>query len=242
MQTESPSPPRILVVDDDFSMRTEIASYLTEYSMQAQSTSTLHGAACHISGRESDLVVLGVANDYDKGLDTLRDIRLRSRVPIIVSCRHWGEPWSVAALDLGADDYLIYPLAMRELVARIRAVLRREKMTRREDRDRTKQGYRFGGWQIDGRNRVLASPNGENVPLTKCEYALLLALLETPQQPVSRAQLLAATRIHDDVFDRSIDVQIYRLRRKLEIDPSTPRIIQTERGFGYLFSLPVEPF
>jgi two-component system, OmpR family, response regulator len=242
MQTESPSAPRVLVVDDDFTIRTEIASYLSGFNLQVRSIAGLDGLANRFLGREIDLVVLGVAQDYEKGLGALREIRSWSGVPIIVACRYWGESWSVAALDLGADHYLIHPLAMRELVARIRAVLRREKMTRQVDHVRAKQGYRFGGWQLDRRNRVLANPNGKQVPLTKREYALLLALVEAGQQPLTRAQLLDATRIHDDVFDRSVDVQISRLRRKLEINPRAPRIIRTERGFGYFFTLPVESF
>ena len=100
---------------------------------------------------------------------------------------------------------------------------------------------RFGGWQLDRRSRRLTNPDGAPVPLTKAEYALLIAFLDAPQRPLTREHLLKATRVHEDVFDRSIDVQILRLRRKLEADPRAPRIIQTERGFGYLCALPVEP-
>ena len=96
--------------------------------------------------------------------------------------------------------------------------------------------------QLDRRSRRLLDPNGTQIALSKGEYALLLAFLEAPQRPLSREHLLQATRIHEDIFDRSIDVQVLRLRRKLEVNPSAPRVIQTERGIGYIFALPVEPF
>ena len=103
-------------------------------------------------------------------------------------------------------------------------------------------GYRFDGWQLERRVRRLLDPNGTPVALSKGEYALLLAFLEAPQRPLSREQLLQSTRMHEDIFDRSIDVQVLRLRRKLEVNASAPRVIQTERGVGYIFALPVEPF
>src|SRR6202043_2434550 len=96
------------------------------------------------------------------------------------------------------------------------------------------------GWQLDRRNRRLSDSSGAPVVLTKGEYALLLAFLDAPQRPLSREHLLQATRIHEDVFDRSIDVQVLRLRRKLEVDPKAPRVIRTERGVGYVFAIPVE--
>jgi two-component system, OmpR family, response regulator len=144
---------------------------------------------------------------------------------------------------LGADDYITKPFGLRELLARIRAVLRRREAGQvHAQRDNMEKGrFRFGGWQLDRRNRRLTNSAGEPVVLTKGEYALLIAFLDAPLRPLSREHLLQATRIHEDVFDRSIDVQVLRLRRKLETDPSTPSIIQTERGVGYIFSLPVEP-
>ena len=101
--------------------------------------------------------------------------------------------------------------------------------------------WKFGGWQLDRRTRRLTDPNGTEVVLTKGEYALLTAFLDAPQRPLSREHLLQATRMHEDIFDRSIDVQILRLRRKLETDPSAPSMIRTERGIGYVFALPVQP-
>ena len=109
-------------------------------------------------------------------------------------------------------------------------------------RDPEGGGYRFNGWRLERRTRRLVDANGMPVSLSKGEYALLLAFLEKPQRPLSREHLLQATRVHEDIFDRSIDVQVLRLRRKLEVDPSAPRVIQTERGIGYIFALPVQSF
>src|SRR5262249_41540062 len=147
----------------------------------------------------------------------------------------------VVGLELGADDYLTKPFNLRELLARARAVLRRFDIGHAAPaRDPERGRYRFSGWQVDRKSRQLTDPTGAPVALTKGEYALLLAFIDAPQRPLSREHLLQATRVHEDVFDRSIDVQILRLRRKLERDPSAPRVIKTERGVGYVFALPVE--
>ena len=103
-------------------------------------------------------------------------------------------------------------------------------------------GYRFNGWSLERRTRRLVNPDGAPVLLTKSEYALLLAFLKAPQRPLTREMLLQATRVREDIFDRSIDVQVLRLRRKLEIDPNAPRVIETERGVGYIFTAIVKPF
>jgi two-component system, OmpR family, response regulator len=145
----------------------------------------------------------------------------------------------VLSLELGADDCITAPVGLRELVARVRAVLRRRLVAwpgGGPDRDRGR--VRFGGWVLDRRLRSLTDPAGSPVSLSKGEYALLVAFLDAPQRPLSRVQLLQATRLHEDIFDRSIDVQVLRLRRKLEADRGAPRLIKTERGVG--FTLPVD--
>jgi DNA-binding response OmpR family regulator len=165
-------------------------------------------------------------------------------VPVIITTGHRRDEIDrVVGLELGADDYVTKPFGVRELLARIRAVLRRRETGRIAAQREAEQGrYRFGDWQLDRRARRLMNAHGDPVTLTKGEYGLLVAFLDAPQRPLTREHLLQATRIHEDVYDRSIDVQILRLRRKLEIDPSAPRIIQTERGVGYVFTLPVEQF
>ena len=129
------------------------------------------------------------------------------------------------------------------MLARVRAVLRRRELGRSTRVTEPRGGgFRFEGWQLDLRTRKLTSPRRNDVPLTKGEYALLVAFLEAPQFALTREQLLQSTRMHEDIFDRSIDVQVLRLRRKLEYDPSAPRIIRTARGVGYIFSATVESF
>jgi len=160
-------------------------------------------------------------------------------VLILTARDSWAE--RIEGLKAGADDYLTKPFNLRELLARVRAVLRRFDIGRAAPAHDPERGrFRFCGWQLDCKTRRLTDPAGAPVPLTKGEYALLIAFLDAPQRPLSREHLLQSTRVHEDVFDRSIDVQILRLRRKLERDPSTPRVIQTERGVGYVFTVPVE--
>jgi DNA-binding response OmpR family regulator len=185
------------------------------------------------------LVILDRLLGSDDGLDLLRDIRSLSNVPgVIITGHRSDEVERVIGLELGADDYITKPFGLRELLARVRAVLRRRAAP---PKDPARSRCWFGGWQLDSPRRRLTNPDGALVPLTKGEYGLLIAFLDAPQRPLSRGHLLQATRIHENVFDRSIDVQVLRLRRKLEIDPSAPRVIRTERGIGYVFDLQVEP-
>jgi two-component system, OmpR family, response regulator len=187
------------------------------------------------------LVILDLARNQEDGLDMLREIRSRSNLPVIVADgRSCGEIDRVVALALGADDYLTKPLCLHELLAHIHAILQRQNDRRSTPQITEHGGCRFGGWQLDRQTQRLIDPQGASVTLTKGEYALLDALLQAPQQPLTREQLLQVTRLHEDVFDRSIDVQILRLRRKLETDPSVPHVIRTTRGVGYVFALPVE--
>jgi two-component system, OmpR family, response regulator len=158
---------------------------------------------------------------------------------IVVTGHRREEVDRIVGLELGADDYLTKPFSLRELLARIRAVLRRWDATGAPRRDARRDVLAFGEWVLDRRARRLTDPGGAEVKLTKGEYALLLAFLDAPRRPLTREHLLQATRVHEDVFDRSIDVQILRLRRKLEADPNHPTIIRTERGVGYVFDLPV---
>jgi len=196
----------------------------------------------HLAGAEVNLVILDLRLGLEDGLDLLRKVRLSSEVPVIIITGHrLDEIDRVVGLELGADDYLTKPFNLRELLARVRAILRRFDVGRAAPpRDPERGRFRFSGWQLDRKSRQLTDPSGAPVALTKGEYAMLLAFLEAPQRPLSREHLLQATRVHEDVFDRSIDVQILRLRRKLERDPSAPRVIQTERGVGYVFAVPVE--
>ena len=233
---------RVLVVEDDHAMRRMVVDYLEDHNMRGLSASGGQELVRHFAAGEPDLIVLDLRLDQEDGLDLLREIRSRSDVPvIIITGDRRDEIDRVVGLELGADDYITKPFSLRELLARIRAVLRRQEAARNApQRDPELRRSKFGGWQLDRRLRRLVDPAGSQVSLTKGEYALLTAFLDAPQRPLSREQLLQATRVHEDIFDRSIDVQILRLRRKLEPDPSTPQIIQTERGVGYTFTLSVQ--
>jgi two-component system, OmpR family, response regulator len=242
MTAASNQPARIFVVEDDPVMLRMVGDYLEQHNMQVVSASGRQEMMQHFAVREPDLVILDLRLGQEEGFDLLREIRSRSDIPVIITTGdRRDEIDRVVGLELGADDYVTKPFSLRELLARIRAVLRRQEAGRAAiQRDPERGRYRFGGWQVDRRNRRLSDPNGSEVALTKGEYALLTAFLDAPQRPLSREHLLQATRMHEDIFDRSIDVQILRLRRKLELDPSAPEIIRTERGVGYVFALPVE--
>jgi DNA-binding response OmpR family regulator len=190
-----------------------------------------------------DLVILDLQLSDEDGLALVRSLSAEAKVPVVVLTGHRRDEFDrVLGLELGADDYMTKPFSLRELLARVRAVLRRRDAAERRTapRDRGKR-YRFAGWELDQRGRRLTSPAGDEVPLTKGEFNLLVALLDAPQRVLSREQLLLASRVHDEeVFDRSIDVQILRLRRKLEPDPANPQLIKTERGVGYVLATGVE--
>lgn len=234
----------IVVVDDDSSLRQMVIRYLEDHNIPTRPASNRTELNRHLTGTIPSLIILDLRLGQEDGLDMLREIRAHSDVPVIITTGHRPDEIDrIVGLELGADDYIVKPFSLRELLARVRAVLRRQEMGRfARARDPERGGYRFDGWQLERRNRRLLDPNGTPVALSKGEYALLLAFLEAPQRPLSRENLLQATRIHEDIFDRSIDVQVLRLRRKLEVNPSAPRVIQTERGVGYIFALAVEPF
>jgi two-component system OmpR family response regulator len=239
---ERTPPARILVVDDDPAIRHMVANYLEGHNMRVSSASKREEVTRHFAAGEPGLVILDLRLGEEEGLDLLREIRSRSDVPVIITTGHRRDEIDrVVGLELGADDYMTKPFGLRELLARIRAVLRRREAGRVASQRELEQGRcRFAGWQLDRRTRRLTDTNGDPVALTKGEYVLLTAFLEAPQRPLTREHLLKATRVHEDVFDRSIDVQVLRLRRKLETDSNAPRVIQTERGVGYVFALPVE--
>lgn len=234
--------PRILVVEDDAAMREMLVRYLGAQDLEVSVARNGAEMDAQFTRAAPDLVVLDLRLDRENGLDLLRKLRAHSEVPVIIMTGHQREEIDrVVGLELGADDYLTKPFGLRELLARIRAVLRRHEAGRAAAPRETAAGrYRFGGWLLEPRRRRLSNPDGEEVPLTKGEYGLLLAFLEAPGRPLSREHLLQSTRMHEDIFDRSIDVQVLRLRRKLESDPSAPKVIQTERGVGYMFALAVE--
>jgi two-component system, OmpR family, response regulator len=234
---------RILIVDDDPSMRQMLVSYFRQQNVEAVSASGRQETFHHFTADPS-VVILDLRLGDEDGLDLLREIRSRSDVPVIITTGHRRDDIDrIVGLELGADDYVTKPFNPRELLARVRAVLRRQEMARTaQPRGVERGGFRFDGWQLERRTRRLTDREGNPVVLTKAEYALLIAFLEAPMRPLSREHLLQATRVHEDIFDRTIDVQVLRLRKKLESVPTEPRHIHTERGIGYTFATPVERF
>jgi len=234
---------RILIVDDDPSMQQVLVSYFHQQEMDAVFASGRREALRHITSDPS-VVILDLRLGDEDGLDLLREIRSRSDVPVIITTGHRCDDIDrIVGLELGADDYLTKPFNPRELLARVRAVWRRQDMARTTlPRRAERGGFVFDGWRLERRTRRLTDRQGNPVPLTKSEYALLVAFLEAPGRPLSREYLLQTTRMREDIFDRSIDSQVLRLRRKLETVPSEPRHIHTERSVGYIFATPVERF
>jgi DNA-binding response OmpR family regulator len=231
--------PRILIADDDAGLRALVDDYLSQHGMRivsAESTADLFG---HLKGHPS-LVVLDLHLGREDGFDLLRRIRGSSDVPVILVSAHLRDEIDrVIGLELGADDFLVKPFGLRELLARIRCILRRKTATTDPTRGRPGR-VRFGPWELNHLTRQMHQDGAPPIGLTKGEYALLHAFLNAPQRPLSREHLLRATRVHEDVFDRSIDVQVLRLRRKLQSRPGAPEIIETVRGVGYVFRAEIE--
>src|ERR1700726_1282701 len=191
----------VVVVEDDPSLRQMVTRYLEDHNVPTKSASNRTELNRHLEGTQPCLIILEMRPGQDDGLDLLREIRSRSDVPIIITTGHRPEEIDrIVGLELGADDYIVKPFSLRELLARVRAVLRRQEIGRAaRARDPERGGYRFDGWQLERRGRRLVDRNGTPVPLSKGEYGLLLALLEAPQRPLTPEPLLPRPRIPDDI-------------------------------------------
>jgi two-component system, OmpR family, response regulator len=234
--------PHVLVVDDDAQIRGLLNEYLTENGLRVSIASSGAEMSQILSERMIDLVILDLRLNNEDGMAIARSLRERLSMPVIMLTGVRDEADRVMGLELGADDYVMKPFSPRELLARIRTVLRRTRNAGPElGQRREARAYRFGEFELNLRTRRLKRQDGQPVNLTRGELNLLAALLAAPQRILTRDQLLEASRVYDnEVYDRAIDIQILRLRRKIEPDPSQPRYIITERGVGYIFSAPVE--
>ncbi|HEX9433709.1 MAG TPA: response regulator [Burkholderiales bacterium] len=233
----------VLAIDDDPAMRQLVAEYLGKNDLQVTTVATGAEMAQALAERAIDLVVLDLRLASEDGMQLARRLREESEVPIIIVTGKQDEADRVMGLELGADDYITKPFSERELLARIRAVLRRHRIARELLPSKTdrRRAYRFLGWEFNLGRRRLISPDGSSVELTLGEYNLLQAFCAAPQRVLSREQLLDLSRLNGaEVYDRSVDVQILRLRRKIEPDPARPQYIRTERGAGYVFSVAVQ--
>jgi two-component system OmpR family response regulator len=232
----------VLVVDDDPSVRQMIADYLGDNDIKVTVTGTGRDVAQVMARDTVDLVILDLKLPGEDGMQLARELRAESDIPIIMLTGRKDEADRVMGLELGADDYLTKPFSPRELLARIRALLRRSRAQETvADGLARIRAYRFAGWELNVRLRRLKSPQGDIVSTTNSEFNLLVAFLAAPQRVLSREQLLELSRLHnDEVYDRSVDVQVGRLRKKIEAKNTQTQLIRTERGAGYVFTAVVE--
>lgn len=228
----------VLVVDDDIAVRRLVVDYLSHHALRVTAVGSSHEVSRVFATDNVDLVLVDLNLGKEDGLEIVRDLTAKSDTPIIIMTgARLKEADKVIGLELGAIDYVAKPFSMRELLARVRAGMR-ERRGRVIDTNR--RSYTFSGWVLSLRNRSLTSATGRQTRLTMGEFNLLVALLTAPREILSRDQLLSASRPEDeDVFDRSIDVLILRLRKKLEENPSCPALIKTERGTGYFLDAEV---
>ena len=234
-----PRPPHVLIVDDDREIRRLVARFLTENGLRVTAAADGTEADAALAAGRFDLVVLDLMLPGEDGISIARRLRRDGDLPILMLTARGTETDRIVGLEIGADDYVTKPFSPRELLARIRAVLRRT--GERVPEAPKAPVYRFAGWAVDVQRRELRRPDGALVPTTDAEFDLLAAFVERPQRVLSREQLLDLARGRQaQLFDRSIDVAVMRLRRKIEPDPARPEIIRTVRNGGYMFALDVE--
>jgi len=232
----------VLAVDDDPSVRKVISDYLGDNDIRVTALASGREIADVMAREVIDLLVLDWRMPGEDGLEIARRLRAESLVPIIMLTGRKDEADRVMSLELAADDYLTKPFSPRELLARIRALLRRtrDKQTVPDVLQKVR-AYRFAGFELNVRLRRLTAPNGGNLRLTNNEFNLLAVFLAAPQRVLSRDQLLSQSRLHnDEVYDRSVDVQVGRLRRKIAAANESTELIRTDRGAGYVFVAQVE--
>lgn len=234
------SKPHILVVEDARDIREPLARYLREHGYRSMTAADAATARKAMKTSAIDLVVLDINMPGEDGLSLCRYIRDNSQIPVILLTARGEEVDRIIGLEMGADDYIPKPFSPRELVARIAAVIRRTNALPPRQQAPLAPRIRFGEWTLNTRQRELVGADGVAMPLSSGEFRLLVALLEHPKLALSRNQLLDLTKGRDaELFDRSIDNHVSRLRKKLETDPKNPRYIKTVWGGGYIFA--VEP-
>ena len=233
--------PHVVVVDDDPIIREMVADYLVKHDIRVSAVADGKAMNETLATEVVDLIVLDLRLPSEDGMNLARKLRDESTIPIIMLTGRSDEADRVMGLELGADDYVTKPFSPRELLARIRTVLRRRRSEMHQGRPEGVRAYRFDGWELNLNTRRLTAPDGRVTVVTKGEFSLLVVLLGAPHRILNRDQLIELSRLHDDeVYNRAVDIQIMRIRRKIEADPSKPKYIRTERGNGYVFSVHVE--
>jgi two-component system OmpR family response regulator len=232
--------PHILFVEDDPDIRSLVADFLERNGYRVSVAKDGREMDRLLGVSRIDLMILDIMLPKEDGLSLCRRVRATSHVPIIMLTARASEVDRVVGLEIGADDYLTKPFGTHELLARIRALLRRVQSVTRTPQARQPSVLLFSGWKLDVGARRLTSADGAQVPLTGGEFELLAAFCDRPNRVLTRDQLLDLTRGRNPtVFDRSIDIQVSRLRRKIEADPKDPMLIQTVRSGGYIFTAEV---
>ncbi|MGL6411948.1 response regulator [Aeromonas veronii] len=230
----------ILVVDDHSEIRDLLKRFLEQHGLRVSCARDGKEMKRLLEEREFDLLVLDLMMPGEDGLTLCRELRVKSNLPIIMLTAMGEETDRIIGLEMGADDYLAKPFNPRELLARIKAVMRRTQADTQPAAETLTRDLRFDRWQLDVNRRELVDEDGVGLSLSTAEFDLLKVFLERPQRVLSRDQLLDLARGREAVaFDRAIDTLVSRLRRKLERDPKNPELIKTIWGGGYMFSADV---
>ncbi|OIR07058.1 transcriptional regulatory protein OmpR [mine drainage metagenome] len=234
------TPDHILIVDDDAEIRKLLGDYLQKNGMKTSAVADGRAMWQALEAGRVDLIVLDLMLPGDDGLTLCRKLRAKSEIPVIMLTARGDETDRIVGLEMGADDYLPKPFSPRELLARIKVILRRSRSLPDNLRPEDARQLRFADWLLDTAHRHLVSAAGVVTPLSGSEYRLLRIFLGHPNRVLNRDQLVDLTQGREaDPLDRSIDVQVSRLRHRLGDDPRDPRLIKTVRGEGYVLSVPV---
>ncbi len=235
------TPDHILIVDDDADIRSLLGEYLRKNGCQATVAADGRSMWNALSRSKVDLIVLDLMLPGEDGLTLCRKLRSQADTPVIMLTARGEETDRIVGLEMGADDYLAKPFNPRELLARIKSVLRRARSLPRGLGDEDVHSIVFAEWRLDTVARHLVSPKGVVTSLSGAEYQLLRIFLSRPNRVLSRDQLMVLSKGREaEPFDRSIDLQVSRLRHRLGDDPADPQIIKTVRGEGYVLTVPVE--
>ncbi len=233
-------PDHILIVDDDAQIRSLLGRYLDRNGLRATTVADGRAMWQALDKGTFDLIVLDLMLPGEDGLTLCRNLRARSEMPVIMLTARGEETDRIVGLEMGADDYMPKPFSARELLARIKVILRRVRSLPPNMRPEPLREIRFGDWVLDTELRQLVAPDGVVTPVGGAEYRLLRIFLDHPNRVLNRDQLVEMTRGKEaDALDRSVDVQVSRLRRRLGDDPADPAMIKTVRGEGYVLSVPV---
>jgi two-component system, OmpR family, response regulator len=235
-------PQRLLVVDDDRALARTIKIYLEEAGYAVEVAPDAAAARKHLAQQSYDMAIIDLGLPGEDGLSLTRSLREQGEIGLLILTGRQDATDRIVGLEIGADDYVLKPVELRELLARVRSILRRSNRANGGRRGIANKLLQFGDWTADLASRALLRGDGERVELTTAEFDLLVAFLTHPQRVLTRDQILDLTRGREAApFDRSVDVMVGRLRKKIEVDPENPALIKTMHGIGYLFVANVVP-